>query len=199
MEITHCEVSCHLLQIYAASCNKRASFRNYVITALYSGLRNPCEMTALKWADHIDFVEEVIKVRRRVLKIEGETKTEAGNRNVPLLPMVKKALKDQKKFSDLTSEYVFLHPATNKLIEHPQLVRLWKTLHKKAGVRWRPFKQTRHTFVSMMCMSGENIFGLAKIIGHKNAKMIFESYMRFIKDANTSHAHTFVNDWSKIA
>lgn len=170
--------------------------RNFFVTAIYSGLRDPSEMIGLQWA-HIDFEKGIIKVRQaKVLSKVKATKTKAGVRDVIMLPQVRNVLQDQKQYTYLTGKYVFHHPATNKPWESYSLVRCWKTLHRKADVKFRPPKQTRHTYASMMCMANENLWWLAKQMGHEDPSMILRNYARFISDPNQVQGYQMKKDWT---
>lgn len=72
------------------------------------------------------------------------------------------------------------------------------SLHRKAKVRYRPPKQTRHTYASIMCMAGENLMWIAKQMGHKDFKTFLEYDARFIKDPLAAVGYQFVNDWDKL-
>ena len=63
-------------------------WRPLVITALFTGLRSS-ELRGLIW-DHVDFEKKVIRVRQRAdyRNKMGSPKSKAGNRDVPLAPMV---------------------------------------------------------------------------------------------------------------
>jgi integrase len=67
-------------------------WRPLILTAIFTGLR-ASELRGLRWAD-VDLVKGELHVRQRAdrfLEI-GEPKSKAGNRTVPLLPSVQRAL-----------------------------------------------------------------------------------------------------------
>lgn len=53
-----------------------------------------------------------------------------------------------------------------------------------AGVRYRRPYNCRHTFVSVMLSSGENILYVADQMGHKDWSMLVKTYGRWIKDVD---------------
>jgi integrase len=67
-------------------------WRPLLLTAIFTGLR-ASELRGLRWAD-VDLAKRELHVRQRAdrfLEI-GEPKSKAGNRTVPLLPLVQRAL-----------------------------------------------------------------------------------------------------------
>ncbi len=71
-------------------------WRPFVITAIFTGLRSS-ELRGLRW-DDIDFDIKVIHVRQRAdaWGKMGPPKSEAGERAIPMTPMVANALKEWK-------------------------------------------------------------------------------------------------------
>jgi integrase len=68
-------------------------WRPFLITAIFTGLR-ASELRGLRWAD-VDFGGRAIHVRQRADRFNaiGRPKTHAGERSVPMTPMVANALK----------------------------------------------------------------------------------------------------------
>jgi integrase len=71
-------------------------WRPLLLTAIFTGLR-ASELRGLRWAD-VDLKRAELHVRQRAdrYKMIGRPKSEAGERVVPLLPMVVKALREWK-------------------------------------------------------------------------------------------------------
>ena len=69
-------------------------WRPLMVTAIFTGLR-ASELRGLSW-QHVDFDNKVIRVRQRADRWNeiGPPKSEAGNRDVPMAPMVVNTLKD---------------------------------------------------------------------------------------------------------
>ena len=134
--------------------------------AFFTGLRTS-ELIALEW-DDIDWINGVVHVVRAVVKkrVKG-TKTEAGERDVLLLPPALVALKGQKPYTFMIGKRVFHNPRTNQPWETDHQIRrtAWIYALKKAGVRYRNPYQTRHTYASMMLSGGENMMWVATQMG----------------------------------
>lgn len=59
---------------------------------------------------------------------------------------------------------------------------MWTPSLKKANVRIREMKQTRHSFATNALSHGENPLWIAKVMGHRNTDMIIKVYGKFIED-----------------
>ena len=158
---------------------------NLIQFAFWTGLRTS-ELIALEWGD-IDSVRGVVWVRRA--KVRGELKppkTEAGIREVKLLPAAVAALKAQKPHTFMTGQEVFHNPRTGAPWEGDGAIRktAWVYALRKAGVRYRRPYQTRHTYASMMLTAGENPVWVAAQMGHRDWSMIIRVYGRWIPEAD---------------
>jgi len=72
----------------------RGRWRSFFLTAIFAGLRSS-ELRGLRWAD-IDFEKRELHIRQRAdrYNVIGRPKTEAGERSIPLPPMVLNALRE---------------------------------------------------------------------------------------------------------
>ena len=164
--------------------------------AFFTGLR-VSELIGLRWAD-IDWQSQLIHVEETVVAKESKgPKTEAGVRDVLLLPPALEALEQQKQYTFSAGGRVFFNPQTNKPWETSQQVRRTQWMHilKKAGVRYRNTYQTRHTYASMMLSQGENIMWVSKQLGHVDVEMVIKTYGRWIPDSSTQSGYRPVHDW----
>jgi integrase len=172
--------------------------KNLFQFALWSGLRTS-ELIALEWGD-IDWVHGTVRVQRAVVaKTEKGTKTDAGTRDVLLLPLAKAALLAQKEFTFLEGKRVFHNPKTCKPWETDGQIRKsgWIPLLKRAGVRYRNPYQTRHTYASTLLSANENPWWVAEQMGHVDVEMIFKHYGKWIPNMKKGQ-HQTVNDWSQV-
>jgi integrase len=181
-----------------AACEGHA--RNLFQFAFWAGLRTS-ELIALAWED-IDWVHGTVRVARAVVaKTVKGTKTEAGTRDVLLLPIARAALLEQKALTFLNKPddagriRIFHNPRTGEPWETDAQIRktCWQYILKKSGVRYRNPYQTRHTYASTLLSGGENPWWVAKQMGHVDVEMVFRHYGKWIpKDKNQ---HQTVNDW----
>jgi integrase len=164
--------------------------------AFFTGLR-VSELIGLRWAD-IDWQNQLIHVEETIVAKEAKgPKTEAGVRDVLLLPPALEALEQQKQYTFSQKGRVFHNPQTNKAWETSQQIRRTQWMHilKRAGVRYRNTYQTRHTYASMMLSQGENIMWVSKQLGHVDVEMVIKTYGRWIPDSSSQSGYRPVHDW----
>ncbi|MGH9895877.1 MAG: tyrosine-type recombinase/integrase, partial [bacterium] len=147
-----------------------------------TGLR-PSELIMLDWSK-IDEVQRVARIDTAAAgrKPKGP-KTRAGVRDVELSQAALDALQRQKARTLLAGGRIWRSPKFEApWVDETQLRRSsYRHIVKKAGVRWRPPYQVRHTYASTHCSLGHNPHWLAAQMGHKNVEMVFRHYGRWIK------------------
>lgn len=156
-------------------------FALFVSFAFWTGMRTS-ELIALRWTD-IDWRAGLVLVRQA--QVSGEvkgTKTEAGRREIKLLPPALDALKSQKSHTLLAGDRVWHDPRTGEPWLGDKQIREWhwRVTLKRAGVRYRYPYQTRHTYASTLLSAGENPVWVAAQMGHKDWVMIVRTYGRWI-------------------
>jgi integrase len=77
-------------------------------------------------------------------------------------------------------DYVFTGPEGALIDFHHLRVRVWLPALAKAGLRRRTPYQTRHSFASNALEAGESPQWVARMLGHRNAKLLFDRYARWI-------------------
>ncbi len=55
---------------------------------------------------------------------------------------------------------------------------------KKAGLKYREIKQTRHSFATNALSCGESPLWIAKVMGHRDTDMIIRVYGKYIENAS---------------
>lgn len=173
--------------------------RNLLQFAFYSGLRTS-ELFGLMWGD-VDWRNMVVRIQRAVVERRvKETKTKAGIRDVILLPSALDALRDQKQYSFVGGEYVFVRPnERGSFVDYDHLERPWKYVLKRAKVRYRNPYQTRHTYASQLLSGGENPLFVAQQMGHKTTEMIMRHYGRWVEQGGQKQQHVFVSQFGQDA
>lgn len=165
--------------------------RNLVQFHAFTGLRTG-ELFGLTWSQ-VD--GGTITIDRSIVHGRpASTKTEAGQREVPLPPLAAEALRRQRAVTQLRNGRVFLALNADKWPAD-----YWKhysapfaSVCERAGVRYRNPYQLRHTFASQMLSGGENPLMIAKIMGHADAQTLFRVYAKWIdQDAG------FVSAWGQ--
>lgn len=160
---------------------KHETIRNILAVGFNTGMRIG-EMFALTWPD-IDFNAETISVNKAA-SIKGiikEPKTSSGVRTIEMIPEAKAALLAQYEITGKDNNQVFKTPLGKIWIKTSLLGEYWRKALTSAGVSYRNPYQMRHTFISRMLELGNSPLVLYPMVGHKNAKIMFEKYARFIK------------------
>lgn len=170
------------------------------------------EACAIRLQD-IDFDAGIINITQSVEIISNrphlkDTKTDAGVRQVPLLPMLREAL-DPIRSMPMETYILSKRDTPWSLTEYDNR---WATFWHRFGMahevhetekrtrngkeytvnrtRWRAdvvAHQFRHEYVCMLCMAGVSEAETVQLVGHANTKMIHEVYMalkpQMVKDA----------------
>lgn len=154
-------------------------YKPFFTTLFFTGMRFG-EAAALKW-DNVDFSRGVIKIlETRVYGKEGRAKTTDSKREIVILPPVKEALLHQQKMG-VCNKYVFKDRLGSCMT--PDHIRevIWKPILAKAGLKYRPPMQTRHTFATLAIDSGESLSWVMQMLGHSSLQMIYTVYYKWIK------------------
>lgn len=176
----------------------RGQLQNLVQFGFWTGLRLS-ELFALNWGN-VDWINDRIYVEGALTQDADEienTKTEAGERTVNLLPPAIAALKAQKEHTFLKGVEVFQNPHTRERWTGDQALRArqWNTLCRRAGVRYRPPGQMRHTFASMSLMAGESPQWVAAQMGHTDWTFTARVYYRWIPNDAGDAGQKVLNKW----
>ena len=169
-----------LVEVEKIRTTIRPDYRHYVTCRFFTGMRTG-EINGLKWK-YVDFDNEVIRVREvfSAGEVEEDAKTESSIRDIPMLPMVKAALEQQRQARDPDNEYVFPTRSGNPIDAHNFANRIWYPLLRYLDLEKRRPYQTRHTTATLMLASGENPEWIARLMGHTNTQMLFTVYSRFV-------------------
>ena len=161
-------------------------YKNLATVLFYSGMRFS-EMAGLKW-NNIDFKENVIRVEEVLVEEQlGLPKTEDSQRDILMLPMVIDALREQRNSTwGRGNGFVFLNMAQRNLKPTSFNQKILKKTCSKVGIRYRPVKSTRSTYISLMLDAGVDIGWVAKQVGHSSTKMIHEHYYKYMKKEDPS-------------
>jgi len=103
-------------------------------------------------------------------------------------------LNAQKKIYNLFKGEYFFCSTTGKRVDRNHLRRkVWTPTLKKAGVKYREIKQTRHSFATNALSCGENPLWIAKVMGHRDTDMIIKVYSKYIENAGGLEDGTNLN------
>jgi integrase len=154
-----------------------------VLVAATTGLRRG-ELIALRWRD-LDFDAGLANITHSIWRnVEGDTKTQASHKPVPLPPIVVAELNRWRQTSLYRSDDDFLFPSISKngnqpvhpdmiLKRHirPALERL--RVNKKIG--WHSF---RHGLSNQLRQNGVEIKTAQELLRHANSRITLDIYQR---------------------
>ena len=176
----------------------------YVILSLTTGIRTE-EARALRW-DHVDLggdpdartpVPPSIAVWRSV-RLHGDTKTEKSRRTLALPQNAVTALREHRRWQAQArlaagplwqdTGLVFTTSAGTPL-DASHVRRDFRALCKKAGIEgvWAP-RELRHTFVSVMSVSGVAVEEIARLAGHASSRTTETIYRHELRPVITTGA-----------
>ncbi len=183
-----------------------------------TGLRS-CELFSLTW-DDVDLENKLIYVNKGITYAQradsdfrreyriSDTKTQAGNRKVPMLDEVKEAFLLEKNYQDILGEdhgykvdgiggFIFNNLSGKPLNTTDMNARIRRmiteynhreTEEAKAAGRDPELipiftcHATRHTFCTRLCENGTNIKLIQKIMGHSTIKTTLDIYADVMDD-----------------
>lgn len=181
-------------------------YRPFLITAIFTGMRSS-ELRGLSWAD-IDLDKGVVHVRQRADKYQtiGMPKSDAGQRTIPLTPMVVNTLREWK-LACPKGDLDLVFPNTAGNIEwHQNIIKrgLWPTLIKakvtvegedgKLKPKYSGLHSLRHWFASW-CINTKADGGLELSpkavqtrMGHSSIQVTFDTYGHLFPAADETQA-----------
>ena len=172
-----------------------------IIFMVHTGLR--CgEVLALQWSD-IDFEQKTVTVNKNLTKIKERdqgnnshkrttyvkgTKTESGNRVVPLNSKAVAALKHLQRIykkCGITGNNV-ASSKSNKPLDNIRLYHLLRRMLKYAHIdKPLTIHQLRHTFATRALRAGVSISVVSKWMGHANISTTYNTYIHVLKSERT--------------
>ena len=161
--------------------------KTLVVTAAVTGLR--CgELIGLKWED-IDFERGTIRIVRSLVDhVEGQPKTEASRKPLPLSPQLSERLLQWRSASPFTepANWVFASSASfGKMPYWPGtiLTRHVKPAAERLGIckkiGWHTF---RHTYATLLSASGASVTTTMELMRHANPSVTFGLYAQAVTE-----------------
>jgi integrase len=173
-------------------------FKNFIGINFFTGMRTG-ELIGLKWSD-ISFNNYTIEINRTITNGFIQTpKTKSSQRVIDMLPQCEDFLREQRKLTGL-SEYVFISPKLNKHFNNSMNLReIWRKLLKDSDLDFRGIYQLRHSFVSNMLSSGEDLLWVSSMLGHKSANITLEKYTKYMRRKRERKTTVFDSLDTKVA
>lgn len=173
-------------------------YEHFLMFMLYSGCRFG-ETAALTW-DCVDFVKGTIQIKRTMTRSENggqivgkTTKTESGERVIPMTGVLKKSLLEQRKrnfaiFGKVGSgDLVFLSKISQKAIEPKRIEQAIRTaLREMPGTEKFTSHALRATFSTRFLESGGSMKTLQVLLGHASFAMTSDLYSHVLPDTKAA-------------
>lgn len=156
------------------------------------------EQLGLLW-DDVDFEAGVIRIRR-IQERDGSlcemTKTEAGQREIPMMPMLHEMLLEWRKRCPRHAglpHRVFPSPGIRQAWPKPRVggggpliyqnfrTRYWRPALKAIGLPYVSLHSARHSFISTMQAQGVEVGLVAKLAGHSNPSVTLGHYTQAVR------------------
>lgn len=140
--------------------------------SFWTGLR-PSELIALQWKDITD--DTIYIHKSRVKGIEKQTTKTKNTRTVLLNPRSKQAIEQLDK----TNNYLITTTNKQPFNSNHHLRESFKLALQANQIRERPSYNTRHTYATMLLMSGANPAFVANQLGH-SITTLMSRYARWL-------------------
>jgi integrase len=159
---------------------------NYFEFAFLTGLR-PEEEVALLWRDYEARRGSVRVERARSFRGRVKPTKTYEVRDLELTTRARAVLERQRVLTGKSAHgHIFENPQTGNpwYDGRSQREEYWDRVFERVGIRARVPYQTRHTYATLALMGGVNPAYIARQLGHKNTKMLYETYAKWIDGAD---------------
>jgi integrase len=185
------------IQKLLAGAAARPEWRGYralLITAVLTGLRSS-ELRGLPWSA-VDFARKTVTVRQRADEtgVIDRPKSQAGQRTIPMSPIVVNSLKEWK-LACPQSALDLVFPSERGEVRGLSRIaqRFWYPLQRQAGLvdaRGKPrfkFHALRHFAASLWIELGFSPKKLQALLGHSSIQMTFDVYGHLLASIEDDH------------
>jgi integrase len=182
-------------EINAILMHAEGRWRPLFITAIFTGMR-ASELRGLTWGD-INFERRVIHVRQRanLWGDIGAPKSSAGDREIPMSPMVVNALREWKLACPRGELGLAFPNGAGRVEAHSNLAtRGFNALQLATGIvepngkpKYSPHS-LRHFFASWAIEQGFSPKRLQAMLGHSSIQMTFDRYGHLFPSLEDDHA-----------
>jgi integrase len=170
-------------------------WRPLLITATFTGLRSS-ELRGLPWGD-VDFERRVIHIRQRADQWGemGAPKSAAGDREIPMSPMVVNALRDWRLACPKGAQALVFPNGKGNVENHANIAeRGFYAVQKRAGLVDADGKPKyglhalRHFFASWAIEQEFTAKRVQALLGHSSIQMTFDVYGHLFPSLEDDHA-----------
>jgi integrase len=182
-------------EINLITASAEGRWRPFFITAVFTGMRSS-EMRGLTW-EAVDFERKVIHVHQRADRWNemDKPKSEAGDRKIPMAPMVVNALREWKLACPKGELGLVFPNGAGKVENHANIAtRGFYALQIRAGIvdaaggAKYGVHSLRHFFASWAIEQGFTAKRLQALLGHASIQMTFDIYGGLFPDDEDDQA-----------
>jgi integrase len=156
------------------------------------------EQLGLLWSD-VDFdagVIRIVRIQERDGSLSDTTKTDAGRREVPMMPMLRQMLMAWRDACPrLAGQLHRVFPAPGRPAAWPKprfggggpllyqnfRRRFWEPVFEQMGLPYVTLHSARHSFISTLQAQGVEVGLVAKLAGHSNATVTLGHYTQAVR------------------
>ena len=175
------------------------SWRPLIVTAVFTGLRLS-ELRGLTW-DHVDLRQGVIRVRQRAdfRNVMGSTKSRAGDRDIPMAPMLLNTLKAwhlacphwplnlvfPTERGTIHSTGNIHHYCWGPLLRKLGIVHATAKTNKGVAKTALTFHSLRHAAASLFIEQGWHAKKIQTVMGHSSIQVTYDVYGHLWQDTKS--------------
>jgi len=183
-----------------------ARWRPLLITAIFTGMRSS-EIRGLTW-DAVDFERRIIHIRQRAdhWGVMGPTKSAAGDREIPMAPMVFNALREWRLACPRGDLGLVFPNGAGRIENHANITnRGWRALQLAVGMvkaNGSPkygLHALRHFFASWAIEQGFSPKRLQALLGHASITMTYDRYGHLFPSLEDDHAKFAAGELALVA
>ncbi|HEY3909266.1 MAG TPA: tyrosine-type recombinase/integrase [Stellaceae bacterium] len=182
-------------EIQSILAEAEGRWRPLFVTAIFTGMRSS-ELRGLTW-DAVDFERQVIHVRQRADHwcAIGAPKSAAGDREIPMAPMVVNALREWRLACPKGAGGIVFPNGNGNVENHANIAnRGFYALQRAAGIVGAEGKPKyglhalRHFFASWAIERGFSAKRVQALLGHSSIQMTFDVYGHLFPSLEDDHA-----------
>jgi integrase len=161
-----------------------ADVANLIEAWFFSGYRTS-EVFGLRWSS-VDWNLRQVQVHEALVRGRENDKTKTGVvRNIAMNTRSESALRRQKQHTFMAGELVFMDSRYGEPWNEERAFRrsYWTPALKACGIRYRRPYNMRHTFATMLLMSGATPAYAAKQMGH-SVEQFLHTYAKWLDDGH---------------
>jgi integrase len=172
----------------------KGRWRPLIVTAIFTGLRSS-ELRGLTW-EHVDLDARVIRVRQRADRWDelGSLKSHAGDRDIPIPPLVLNTLKELRLRCPKGERGLVFPNGAGNVESHTNIYRRGLgAVQKTCGLVDAADRQKyglhalRHFYASWLIGQGFKPKRVQELVGHASIQMTFDVYGHWFPSEDDDH------------